>query len=116
MTDANPFPQPGKVSMEYAVRHIVRGLANNDPHVAFPTFLYALSASLGALPSVVRDVLARFRLVPQIAYARASSRSARAPAAAASAAAAAAADTSAVPPPAAVAEGTRSRRGAAGSR
>lgn len=107
MTDANPFPQPGKVSMEYAIEHIMRGLAADHRHIAFPTLFYALASSLGFLPSVVRDVLARLRLVPQIAYLRPSKRAAAAPVpAAASAPAPAPAPASA----AAAEEGPRSRR------
>ena len=74
MTDANKFPQPGKVSMEYAINYITKALAWDERHVAFPTLLYVGSIVMGYLSSSVRDVLARFKVIPQIAYMRKSSK------------------------------------------
>jgi hypothetical protein len=73
MTEASAkvVAQPFKVSLGTAIDHIARGLAHNHAQIAFPTIVMAVGFWLGALPSAVRDVWARSRLVPQIAYARA---------------------------------------------
>jgi NAD(P)-dependent dehydrogenase (short-subunit alcohol dehydrogenase family) len=68
MTDANKFPQPGMVSMDFAVSRIVRGLANDEPVVAFPLSTFVGAWLLGALPPVVKDFVARNRLIGNVAY------------------------------------------------
>lgn len=87
MTALNKFSQPMKMTTAQAVEAIVHGLAYDHAHIAFPGPLYALTATLGALPSVVRHTLGAYRLLPQIAYLRKSSKVA-APAGAGAAAAA----------------------------
>jgi NADP-dependent 3-hydroxy acid dehydrogenase YdfG len=113
MTDANPFPQPFKVSMAFAVRAIVGGLAADVPQISFPAPTLLAVYALGALPYAVKDFLARNRLVPQIAYMR-NKRSAAAAAAAASSSVASGPGPAGLATPLAGADGGSS--GAAGPR
>jgi hypothetical protein len=76
MTDANKFSQPGKVSMTYAIHCITEGISKDETHIAFPTSIYVLSWMLGSFPSAVRDVFARFRIIPNISYVRSKSSTA----------------------------------------
>jgi short-subunit dehydrogenase len=68
MTDANPFPQPFKISMATAVAAIVRGLSYNVAQISFPAPTLLAVYALGALPYAVKDWLAAARVIPQIAY------------------------------------------------
>eukprot|EP00386_Alphamonas_edax_P009853 GDKI01032256.1.p1 GENE.GDKI01032256.1~~GDKI01032256.1.p1 ORF type:complete len:316 (+),score=88.23 GDKI01032256.1:103-1050(+) len=68
MTAANKFPQPGIVTMDYAVEAIAAGVARNDAVVAFPFSTFSLAWIAGAAHPVIRDFLARNRVVRAIAY------------------------------------------------
>jgi NADP-dependent 3-hydroxy acid dehydrogenase YdfG len=95
LTDANRFPQPGKVSMSFAVKAIVSGLARDDPVIAFPTSMYTIVWLLSSLTPVVRDWIARHRFVGALAYMRSKKGGASSKASSASAAEPAAAPVSA---------------------
>lgn len=70
MTDASArhTPQPFKVSMPYAVGRIMNGLAWDETQIAFPTIVATLGFWIAQFPSLVRDVLARNRLIGAIKY------------------------------------------------
>jgi hypothetical protein len=71
MTAIQDFAQPGLCDMPYAIEKIVRGLAADEPVIAFPPLVSAASWLLGAFPATLKDRLARSRLVAEIAYWRA---------------------------------------------
>lgn len=70
MTDASArhTPQPFKVSMRYAVNRIVGGLARDEKQIAFPNIVAVVGYWIAQMPSLVRDVLARNRLIGAIKY------------------------------------------------
>lgn len=68
MTDANPFPQPGKVSMSFAIRAITDGLSRDVPLIAFPYSTFSLSFIMGSMHYMARDFFARNRIFAPIAY------------------------------------------------
>lgn len=68
MTDANPFPQPGKVSMNFAVNAITDGLSRDVPLIAFPFTTFSLSFIMGSMHNMTRDFFARNRIFAPIAF------------------------------------------------
>jgi short-subunit dehydrogenase len=57
MTDVNPFPMPFIMNAERAARIIQKGLASNQPRIAFPWMMYWAVCLLAALPQKWADRL-----------------------------------------------------------
>ena len=59
MTAVNDFPMPLLMNADRAARIIRRGLARNQPRIAFPWRLYAAVRLISALPPALTDPLLR---------------------------------------------------------
>jgi short-subunit dehydrogenase len=61
-------PLPFLVSIRSAIDVIADGIAHDVPEIAFPWQLFGLVSALAAIPRGVRDFIARFQLLPGLAY------------------------------------------------
>eukprot|EP00386_Alphamonas_edax_P012499 GDKI01039027.1.p1 GENE.GDKI01039027.1~~GDKI01039027.1.p1 ORF type:complete len:322 (+),score=74.39 GDKI01039027.1:170-1135(+) len=67
MTDVcGDMPQPGKVSLEYAISAITQGIARNDALVAFPFSMASFAFTLGGVHPYVREFVVRTLLAPML--------------------------------------------------